>query len=708
MVTRGRRPEGAKRPRDKPPPMPSAPTTSLPYPTTPRVDQTDDYFGTVVADPYRWLEDVDSTQSRAWIAEQNALTASVLATVPQRDAIHARLTQLWDYERRSVPERAGELYAYYRNTGLQNQTVLWVTRDLAEPGRVLLDPNTLSEDGTVALSIASFSEDGSRLAYGISSSGSDWVEWRVRDVATGADLPDIVRWSKFSGASWRRDGSGFYYSRYDEPAAETRFKDATYFHKVYFHRLGTPQSTDVLVYERPDHKDWSLNAHTTEDGRYLLIDSTRGSDPNNRLFLQDLSTGGPVVELLAEGDARYSYLANDGPTFYLCTTKDAPRARVIAFDVREHSVREIVAESADALNDVSFFGDRIVASYLRDALAYVAVYRLDGALVGEVALPGLGTVTGFGGKRAAQETFYAYTSYTEPITIYRYDIATAESTRVFAPRLAYDAMALTSEQVFFTSKDGTRIPMIVTSKKGTPRDGSAPVILYGYGGFDISLTPAFSSAAIVWLEMGGVYAVANLRGGGEYGEAWHLAGTRRRRQNVFDDFIAAAEYLIDERWTTTPKLAIHGGSNGGLLVGACMTQRPELFGAALPAVGVMDMLRFPCFTIGWAWTSDYGSPDDPDDARTLLSYSPYHNLHEGTHYPPTFVTTADHDDRVFPAHSFKFAAALQHAQGGSAPVLLRVETKAGHGLGKPTSKVIDEVADRYAFLVKTLGFEPSA
>jgi len=708
LVTRGRRPEGAKRPRDKPPPMPSAPTTSLPYPTTPRVDQTDDYFGTVVADPYRWLEDVDSTQSRAWIAEQNALTASVLATVPQRDAIHARLTQLWDYERRSVPERAGELYAYYRNTGLQNQTVLWVTRDLAEPGRVLLDPNTLSEDGTVALSIASFSEDGSRLAYGISSSGSDWVEWRVRDVATGADLPDIVRWSKFSGASWRRDGSGFYYSRYDEPAAETRFKDATYFHKVYFHRLGTPQSTDVLVYERPDHKDWSLNAHTTEDGRYLLIDSTRGSDPNNRLFLQDLSTGGPVVELLAEGDARYSYLANDGPTFYLCTTKDAPRARVIAFDVREHSVREIVAESADALNDVSFFGDRIVASYLRDALAYVAVYRLDGALVGEVALPGLGTVTGFGGKRAAQETFYAYTSYTEPITIYRYDIATAESTRVFAPRLAYDAMALTSEQVFFTSKDGTRIPMIVTSKKGTPRDGSAPVILYGYGGFDISLTPAFSSAAIVWLEMGGVYAVANLRGGGEYGEAWHLAGTRRRRQNVFDDFIAAAEYLIDERWTTTPKLAIHGGSNGGLLVGACMTQRPELFGAALPAVGVMDMLRFPCFTIGWAWTSDYGSPDDPDDARTLLSYSPYHNLHEGTHYPPTFVTTADHDDRVFPAHSFKFAAALQHAQGGSAPVLLRVETKAGHGLGKPTSKVIDEVADRYAFLVKTLGFEPSA
>jgi prolyl oligopeptidase len=687
--------------------MSAVPTTPLPYPVAPRADQTDDYFGTTVADPYRWLEDVDSPQSRAWIEEQNALTQSVLATVPQRDAIHARLTQLWDYERRSVPERAGAVYAYYRNTGLQNQAVLWVTSDLAQPGRVLLDPNTFSEDGTVALSSAAFSEDGSRLAYGVSSSGSDWIEWRVRDVATGTDLPDIVRWSKFSGASWRRDGSGFYYSRYDEPAAETQFKDATYFHKVFYHRLGTPQSTDVLVYERSDHKDWSLNALTTEDGRYLVIDSSRGSDPNNRLFIQDLSSGGPVVELLADGDARYNYLANDGPTFYLYTTKDAPRARVIAIDVRDRSVRQIVAQSADVLSDVSFFGDHIVASYLRDALAYVAVYGLNGVQVREVALPGLGTVTGFGGKRAEPETFYGYTSYTEPSTTYRYDVATGESTRVFVPRLSYDANALTSEQVFFTSKDGTRVPMIVTSKKGTPRDGSAPAILYGYGGFDVSLTPAFSSAAIVWLEMGGIYAVANVRGGGEYGEAWHLAGSRHQRQNVFDDFIAAAEYLIDERWTTAPRLAIHGGSNGGLLVGACMTQRPDLFGAVLPAVGVLDMLRFPRFTIGWAWTSDYGSPDDPDDARTLLSYSPYHNLREGTHYPPTLVTTADHDDRVFPAHSFKFAAALQHAQGGPAPILLRVETKAGHGLGKPTSKVIDEVADRYAFLVKTLDIEPT-
>jgi prolyl oligopeptidase len=686
--------------------MPSA-STALPYPDAPRVGQTDDYFGTNVADPYRWLEDVDSPPTRTWIEEQNALTESVLAAVPARAAIRRRLTQLWDYERRSVPERAGDLYAYYRNTGLQNQAVLWVTRELAELGRALLDPNTFSPDGTVALTSAAFSDDGTRLAYSVSASGSDWQEWRVRDVATRQDLPDIVRWSKFSSAAWRRDGSGFYYSRYDEPVAATQFKDATYDHKVYFHRLGTPQSTDLLVYERPDHKDWNLNGYATEDGRYLLIEASRGTDPDNRVFVRDLAAGGAVVELLPDGDAHYSYLANDGETFYFLTTKDAPRARIVAVDLHDRALREIVAESADVLDGAAFFGDRIVASYLRDALAYVAVYALDGTQLDEMVLPGLGSVAGFGGKRTARETFYSYTSYTEPTTTYRYDVASGRSERVFAPRLAYDPAAFTSEQVFYSSKDGTRVPMIVTAKKGTPRDGSAPAILYGYGGFDIALTPAFSSAVIVWLEMGGVYAVANVRGGGEYGEAWHLAGVKHERQNVFDDFIAAAEYLIAQRWTASAKLAIHGASNGGLLVGACMTQRPELFGAALPAVGVLDMLRFPRWTIGWAWTSDYGSPDDPGDVPVLLAYSPYHNLREGTSYPPTLVTTADHDDRVFPAHSFKFSAALQHAQGGEAPVLLRVETKAGHGVGKPTSKVIDEVADRYAFLVQMLDFEPS-
>ncbi|MDB5073160.1 MAG: prolyl endopeptidase [Candidatus Eremiobacteraeota bacterium] len=675
----------------------------MPYPDAPRVDQIDEYFGTRVADPYRWLEEVDSPQTQRWIAEENELAESVLATVPRREAIRDRLTQVWNYERRSVPEKAGELYAYFRNAGLQNQAVLYVTRDLAEPGRVLLDPNTLSPDGTVALSGVVFSYNGSRLAYSISASGSDWQEWHVRDVATGSDLTDVVRWSKFSGASWMRDGSGFYYSRYDEPASESKYKDANYFHKVYFHRLGTPQSTDVLVYERPDHKDWNFGAITTEDGRYLVLDVSRGSAPENGVFVKDLSTGGPVIELVPDDDARYAYLANDGTAFYFLTTKDAPRGRIVAIDLRDRTLREIVAQSDDALDGATFFGDRIVAAYLHDALARAVVYGLDGRLRSDVALPGLGSVAGFGGKRTDRETFYSYTSYTEPTSIYRYDVERGVSTRVFTPQIHFDASAFASEQVFYTSKDGTRVPMIVTWKKGTPRDGSAPAILYGYGGFDISLTPAFSSAVLVWLEMGGIYAVANLRGGGEYGERWHQGGMKANKQNTFDDFIAAAEFLVAENWTTTAKLAIHGGSNGGLLVGACMTQRPELFGAALPSVGVLDMLRFQRFTIGWAWTSDYGSSDEAADVELLLRYSPYHNVREGIRYPATLITTGDHDDRVFPAHSFKFAAALQHAQGGDEPILLRVETKTGHGAGKPTAKLIDEVADRYAFLVKVLG-----
>ncbi len=682
--------------------MSPAATTPMPYPDAPRVDQIDEYFGTRVADPYRWLEEVDSPQTQRWIAQENELAESVLATVPRREAIRQRLTQVWNYERRSVPEKAGELYAYFRNTGLQNQAVLYVTRDLAEPGRVLLDPNTLSVDGTVALSGAEFSYDGSRLAYSISASGSDWQEWHVRDVATGTDLPDLIRWSKFSGASWTRDGSGFYYSRYDEPATGSKFKDANYYHKVYYHRLGTPQSTDVLVYERPDHKDWNFGAITTEDGRYLVLDVSRGTAPENGIFVKDLTADGTAVELVPPDDARYAYLANDGNAFYFLTTNGAPRGRILAIDLRDGTRREIVEQCDDALDGASFFGDRIVASYLHDALARVVVYGLDGRLRSEVALPGLGSVAGLAGKRSDTETFYSYTSYTEPTSIYRYDIERGLSTRAFTPQIHFDATAFATEQVFYTSKDGTRVPMIVTWKKGTPRDGSAPAILYGYGGFDISVTPAFSSAVLVWLEMGGIYAVANLRGGGEYGEAWHRDGMKANKHNTFDDFIAAAEFLIAQNWTSTPKLAIHGGSNGGLLVGACMTQRPDLFGAALPSVGVFDMLRFQHFTIGWAWTSDYGSSDDAEDVAMLLGYSPYHNVREGERYPATLVTTGDHDDRVFPAHSFKFAAALQHAQAGDEPILLRVETKTGHGAGKPTAKLIDEVADRYAFLVKVL------
>jgi prolyl oligopeptidase len=674
----------------------------LSYPPARRVDQVDAYDGTPVSDPYRWLEDIDAPETQAWIEAENALTEAYLATVPERAAIRSRLTQVWNYERRSVPQRAGDLYAYFRNAGLQNQAVLYVTDDLSRPGRVLLDPNGLSEDGTVALSGVSFSEDGARLAYGVSVSGSDWQEWHVRDVAGGSDLPDVLKWAKFSNAAWRRDGSGFYYSRYDEPESANKYKDANYFHKLYFHRLGTPQSDDVLVYQRPDHKDWNFAGITTEDGRYLVIDVSRGTDPENRVFVKDIAADAAVIELLPDADARWQYLANDDATFYFLTTKDAPRGRIVAVDLSDPRPREIVAQSTDPLDAATFFGDRIVAAYLHDARACVVIYGQDGTQQSELALPGLGSVAGFVGKRSERETFYSYTSYTEPTSIYRYDLERNVSLRVFTPQVGFDRDAFVSEQVFYSSKDGTRVPMILTYRKGTPRDGSAPTLLYGYGGFDISLTPAFSSAVLVWLEMGGVYAVPNLRGGGEYGEAWHRAGIKEHKQNVFDDFIAAAEWLIAEGWTTPAKLAIHGGSNGGLLVGACMTQRPELFGAALPAVGVLDMLRFQMFTIGWAWTSDYGSSDDPAQFRALLAYSPYHNLREGVHYPATLVTTGDHDDRVFPAHSFKFAAALQYAHGGDAPVLLRVETKAGHGAGKPTAKVIDETADRYAFLVKTL------
>jgi prolyl oligopeptidase len=671
------------------------------YPPAPHCETVDDYHGRQVADPFRWLEDIDSPETGAWIAAQNELTEHYLAAVPRRAEIRRRLEHIWNYERFSAPSREGRQYAFYKNSGLQNQSVLYVAPALDAPARVLIDPNLFSADGTVALSGLAFSHDGERVAYAVSTSGSDWLEWHVRDVAGGTDLGDRVQWSKFSGAAWRADGSGFYYSRYDQPV-DAHFKAANYFHKLYFHRLGTPQADDVLVYERPDHKDWNVAPVVSEDGRWLIIYVSEGTEPRNRVFVQDLAEGGEVVELLPDADGKYEYLGNDADRFYFQTTRDAPRGRIVSIDLGRRNVKELVAEQADALDGVSIYGDLIVAHYLHDAHSLVRLYDLNGNDLGEIPLPGLGTVGGFQGKRSDTEAFFSFTSYTAPATVYRYDFASRQTSTVFRPAVDFDPGKYTSEQVFFTSKDGTRVPMIATYRKDTVFDGSAPTLLYGYGGFDISLTPAFSPATLVWLEMGGIYAVANLRGGGEYGEEWHLAGTRDRKQNVFDDFIAAARYLITNKYTRPDKLAIMGGSNGGLLVGAVMTQAPELFGAALPAVAVMDMLRFQKFTIGWAWTSDYGSSDDPEQFEWLFAYSPLHNLRSGIAYPPTLVTTADHDDRVFPGHSFKFAARLQEVQSGDAPVLIRIESKAGHGAGKPTAKVIAEVADRYAFLVRVL------
>ncbi|MGH8094575.1 MAG: prolyl oligopeptidase family serine peptidase [Chthoniobacterales bacterium] len=676
------------------------------YPESSKGDQVDDYHGTKVPDPYRWLENPDSAQSRHWIDAENKLTFQFLDAIPERAAIKARLKELWDYERYGVPFKEQTRYFFTKNSGLQNQSVVYTTDDFQKMPRELLDPNALSKDGTVALSDSAVSDDAKLFAYGLETAGSDWQEWKVRQVATGKDMPDDLNWVKFSGASWLKDGSGFFYSRYDEPKGENKLRAQVYNQKLFFHKLGSPQAEDKLVYERPDHKEWLFAGEVTEDGHYLTIEVSHGTDPKNRIFYKDLTKPeAKVIELLPNADAAYHFIGNDGATFWFRTDLDAPLGRIIAIDTTKPlpaKPDQLVAQSADKLEDVRLVGERFVANYLKDAHSLVKLFKLDGSPDGEIALPGIGSAAGFTGKRADRETFYSFASFTTPATIYRYDFDTRKSAALFTPRVKFDPDDYTTEQVFYTSADGTKVPMFISYKKGLKRDGQNPTYLYGYGGFDISLTPSFNPANLVWMEMGGIYAVPNLRGGGEYGEKWHEAGMKHNKQNVFDDFIAAAQYLIDNKYTSTPKLAIGGGSNGGLLVGACLTQRPDLFGAATPAVGVMDMLRFQKFTIGWAWASDYGSSDNTQDFPYLYAYSPLHHIAKGTNYPATLITTADHDDRVVPAHSFKFAATLQAAQAGPAPILIRIETRAGHGAGKPTTKVIDEIGDRWEFLTRVL------
>jgi len=688
---------------------PSVKAPKLAYPATAKNPVIDTYHGTPITDPYRWLEDDNAPATKDWVKAQNAVTFAQLASLPERSAISNRLTQLWNFERWSAPSHHGALLFVSRNNGLQNQSVLYSMASLDGELRELLDPNRLSTDGTVALSGSDVSDDGKLLAYGLSRSGSDWQEWRVRSVENGKDLPDIVQWVKFSSASWTKDGKGFFYSRYDAPKTGEALTGANYFHKLYFHRLGTPQSSDVLVFDRPDKKEWNFYGGVSDDGRYLIITASEGTDPRNRVLYRDLSQAdAPVVELLMDFDADYSFIDNDGPIFWFRTDLNAPRSRVIGIDVTRPdraNWREIIPQSDETLTTVSAVGDRFFCHYLKDARSVVKAFNLEGRFEGDVDLPGIGSAGGFGGKRSDKETFYSFTSFTTPGTVYRYDVASGTSSVWRAPKVDFDSAAYETQQIFYPSKDGTRVPMFVTHKKGLKLDGKNPTYLYGYGGFNISLTPTFSVPIAAWLEMGGVYAMPNLRGGGEYGEAWHKAGTQLQKQNVFDDFIGAAEWLIANKYTGPERLAIGGGSNGGLLVGACMTQRPELYAAALPAVGVMDMLRFHKFTIGWAWTSDYGSSDNADEFKALLAYSPYHNLKQGTRYPSTMVTTADHDDRVVPAHSFKFAARLQECHEGPNPVLIRIDVKAGHGAGKPTSKQIAEAADRWAFLVRELGMK---
>jgi prolyl oligopeptidase len=679
------------------------------YPEAPKGDVVDDYHGAHVPDPFRPLEDPDAPETRAWIEAENKITFAFLDTIAARKPLRERLTKLWDFEKFSVPFEEGGRYFYLRNSGLQNQSVLYTTASLEGEPRELLDPNKLSKDGTVALAGLSASDDGTKLAYALADAGSDWITWRVKDVETGKDTDDVIRWSKFSDASWTADGKGFFYARFPEPEPGKDLQASNYFQKLYYHVLGTPQADDQLIYDAPDHKEWKFESAVTDDGQYLVINVTKSTDDVNMVLYKKLDEAeAKIVTLVDNFEAGYYLVDNEGPLFYFMTNNDAPRSRLIAIDTTnpaQANWKEIIPQAEETLRSIDLVGERFLANYLKDAHTEVKVFDVAGKLQGEVKLPGLGTAMGFEGKRKDKETFYSFASFTAPPTIYRYDVAADTSTVFRAPKVDFNPDDYTTEQVFYNSKDGTRIPMFISYKQGLKKDGRAATYLFGYGGFNVAMTPAFSVPNLVWMERGGVFALPNLRGGGEYGEDWHKAGTKDKKQNVFDDFIAAAEWLIANKYTSTPKLAIGGGSNGGLLVGACLTQRPELYGAALPAVGVLDMLRFHKFTIGHAWVDDYGSSDNAEEFPALFKYSPLHAIRSGTCYPPTLITTADHDDRVVPAHSFKFAAALQAAQGCANPILIRIETRAGHGAGKPTTKLIEEAADKWAFLVKVLGVE---
>jgi len=691
-----------------PPTTKTAPPAKKPafdYPKAKRGNVVDDYFGTKVSDPYRWLENTDSAETKAWVKAENAITFKFLGSIPARDKIRARLTKVWNYERYGTPYKKGGRYFYSYNSGLQAQSIVYWTRSLKAKPKVLLDPNTLSKDGTVALSGYSISDNGKYVAYGIARAGSDWQEWHVRNITTDKQLADKIEWVKFSSASWAHDSKGFYYSRYPKPK-NAALRKANFNQKLYYHELGTPQSADKVIYERPDKPKWGFGGGVTDDGRYLIVSAWKGTGQKNLLYYKNLrGRRAKIKPLIDKWENNYSFIDNIGSRFYFFTDYKAPRGRIIAIDVRRparKNWKEIISQSKDTLRSANIIRGKLYANYMTDAHSAIRIFNLRGKLLEQVKLPGIGSAGGFGGKRNATETFYSYTSFTTPAQIYRYDVRTGKSTLWRKPKVDFDGSKYEVQQVFYKSKDGTRVPMFITHKKGLKLDGQNPTYLYGYGGFNISLRPFFSIKLAVWLDTGGVVAIPNLRGGGEYGEEWHLAGTRLHKQNVFDDFIAAAEWLIKHKYTATPKLAIAGGSNGGLLIGACMTQRPELFGAALPAVGVMDMLRFHKFTIGWAWVDDYGSSDKREQFKALYAYSPYHNIKVGTHYPPTLITTADHDDRVVPGHSFKFAARLQYANRGDNPVLIRIQTRAGHGAGKPTKMRINEAADVFAFLVKVL------
>lgn len=679
----------------------------LQYPATKKVDTVDVYHGVEVADPYRWLEDDHSEETKAWVEAENKVTNAYLAKIPFRQKIKDRLTQIWDYPKYGLPFKKGDYWYFYKNDGLQQQYVIYQMTSLDdEKPVVFLDPNTFSEDGTVALSGLSFSKNGKLAAYSISKGGSDWREVFVMDVESKEKLADHLQWIKFSGMSWYKDG--FYYSRYDAPKEGQELKGVNENNKVYYHKAGTSQEEDELIYQDPEHPKYGWYMSTTEDEKFLILSGSNPSAKGNALYFKKTADkDGEFIAIQDHFDNDTWVLDNEGDELFIMTNKDAPKNRVYKMNANNPSeIREVIPQTTDVLKNAEMVGGQLLVSYMHDASSKAYVYNLDGSLKHRIELPGIGSISGFSGEKDSKIAFYSFTSFTYPSMAFKYDIENNKSEIFRESGIDFDIENYETKQVFYTSKDGTKIPMFIVHKKGLKLDGTSPTLLYGYGGFNISLTPYFSISNLVLLENGGVYAMPNLRGGGEYGEEWHEAGMQLNKQNVFDDFIAAAEYLIDNGYTSSEKLAIRGGSNGGLLVGACMTQRPELFQVAIPQVGVMDMLRYHKFTIGYYWVPDYGSSDDKEQFENLIKYSPLHNIKEGVCYPATIITTADHDDRVVPAHSFKFAAELQSKQSCANPTIIRIETKAGHGAGKSTEKIIEEATDLWAFMFYNMDEKP--
>lgn len=679
----------------------------LNYPKPTRSDVTDNYHGTLVADPYRWLENSDHPETQSWIASQNEITRMYLDGNLEREKIKNRLTSIWNYPKYGTPFKHGDMYFFYKNDGLQNQSVLYKLKDLSAEPTILIDPNSLSTDGTVALTLTSFSTDGKMMAYATSASGSDLQIIKIKNVETLADLPEVIQWCKFTSIAWKHDGSGFFYNRLPEPGTVAK-EDENKFWKVYFHKINTQQSADELVYEDSANKNLGFSPFVSEDGKYVFLYVWNGTDPRNRIYYREVDSKKPFIKLFDQGDATYNIVFSEGQTVYVQTTKDAPKGKIISIDLKKPEMKNwktIIPESDHVLNGIDVGNRQFILTYMKNASHQLLVHNLDGKFQFEMQLPTLGTVSGLSSRSKDSEIFYGFTSFLYPTTIFRYDLKTKELKEHFPSALDMDVSKFETKQVFYSSKDGTQIPMFVTHKKGLELNGNQPVFLYGYGGFNVNMLPNFSLARMVWLEAGGVYAMANLRGGGEYGDAWHEAGKFEKKQNVFDDFHAAAEWFVANKYSTPKKIAINGGSNGGLLVAAAMTQRPELYGAVVCAVPVIDMLRYHRFTVGHYWTVEWGNADSASQFPYLYKYSPLHNIRSDKNYPPLLITTAESDDRVVPAHAFKFAAELQHTYQGNNPMLIRIETKAGHGAGKPTSKVIDEQADIYSFIFKQFGMK---